>query len=174
MGFNVTQEELDEWRRKGLIAQQSTDKVIEDHGRINAPLPRKRKKELIPSMHVSPGTWLIGVETHSINLQLRSTRAGMKWKASQRMATMMIMGKNHAALVPFADHGIHAGQKITVDLVRLGGSGIDSDNLQGAMKYIRDTIAEMLGTNDNNPLIEWTYGQQQNGKVGVKVKITKG
>lgn len=174
MGFNVTQEELDEWRRKGLIAQQSTDKVIEDHGRINAPLPRKRNKELILSIHVAPATWLIGVETHSINLQLRSTRAGMKWKASQRMATMMILGKNHAALVPFADHGIHAGQKITVELVRLGGSGIDDDNLQGALKYIRDTIADMFGTKDNNPLIDWKYGQKLNDKVGVRVTITKG
>lgn len=66
------------------------------------------------------------------------------------------------------------GMPVTVLLTRLApGMGLDGDNLQGAMKAIRDQVAVWLRRDDNDPSINWQYAQRRD-PWGVEVLVTKG
>ena len=51
------------------------------------------------------------------------------------------------------------GLPCVVTMIRVGVRSLDSDNLQGALKATRDGVADRLGVPDNDPRIEWRYGQ---------------
>jgi len=57
-----------------------------------------------------------------------------------------------------------------VTLTRVGVRKLDGDNLQGAMKAVRDGVADRLGVPDNDPRIEWRYAQAK-GKPAVVVTL---
>lgn len=57
-----------------------------------------------------------------------------------------------------------------VTFTRVGPRALDSDNLQGALKSIRDGIADKLGINDNGPLVQWEYAQER-GPYAVRVEL---
>ena len=60
----------------------------------------------------------------------------------------------------------------TVTLTRIAPSnGLDSDNLPGAAKGIRDQIAQWLGVDDRDPRVQWRYAQER-GPWGVRVEIS--
>lgn len=62
-----------------------------------------------------------------------------------------------------------------VELVRLiprGGKAYDTDNLIAGCKAARDGIADKLGIRDNDPRVEWRYGQESSKSVGLRVTIT--
>jgi len=64
-----------------------------------------------------------------------------------------------------------AGPPYVVTLTRLGPRELDSDNLQGACKAIRDQVALELGLDDSpRSPIEWVY-RQERGEYGVRVEI---
>ncbi len=59
----------------------------------------------------------------------------------------------------------------TVTLTRLAPSqGLDSDNLAGSQKHVRDGIADALGIDDRDPRVTWLYDQER-GPWGVRVVI---
>lgn len=65
-------------------------------------------------------------------------------------------------------------QVVRVSFVRVAPRLLDSDNLGGAIKGIRDQIADELGVSDGpHTGIEWTYGQTkgQPGEWAVAVEI---
>ena len=50
----------------------------------------------------------------------------------------------------------------TIRLVRIAPRALDDDAIPGAMKGIRDGIADRLGLpNDRDPRVTWEYGQQR-------------
>jgi hypothetical protein len=52
-----------------------------------------------------------------------------------------------------------------------GGGGLDDDNLSGALKSVRDAIAEWLGVDDKDTgTVFYGYGQQR-GPWGVRVSF---
>lgn len=58
-----------------------------------------------------------------------------------------------------------------VTLTRIGARLLDSDNLQGALKAIRDQVAAQLGCGDGpTDPITWRYGQER-GEYGVRVEV---
>ena len=60
----------------------------------------------------------------------------------------------------------------TVLLVRVAPSnGLDSDNLQGALKACRDGVAEWLGVDDRDPRVAWRYDQRR-GPWSVEVEVS--
>jgi len=64
----------------------------------------------------------------------------------------------------------------TVTMTRLSASECDDDNLQGAMKAIRDQIAKTAGVDDGpRGPIKWAYAQEKvkRGEFGVLVRIEK-
>lgn len=50
---------------------------------------------------------------------------------------------------------------LVVTLTRVAPRALDSDNLVSAFKACRDSIAACFGVNDNDPRIEWHYGQSK-------------
>lgn len=48
-----------------------------------------------------------------------------------------------------------------VKLVRYSAGRLDDDNLRGALKGVRDGIAEKLGIDDADPRVSWEYDQKK-------------
>jgi hypothetical protein len=61
-----------------------------------------------------------------------------------------------------------------ITLTRLGGRRMDSDNLAGAFKHIRDQIARILGVDDGSDLLTWRYAQEPGGPRGIRIEIEEG
>lgn len=57
-----------------------------------------------------------------------------------------------------------------VTLTRISPRRLDGDNLQGALKYIRDEVADWIGVDDADDRVEWSY-RQENGKHAVRITI---
>jgi hypothetical protein len=59
-----------------------------------------------------------------------------------------------------------------VMLVRVAPRELDDDNLRGALKGVRDGIADAFGINDRDPMVKWDYGQEKRTKAPAGVRIT--
>lgn len=59
---------------------------------------------------------------------------------------------------------------LLITLTRVGPRAMDDDNVQGAMKGIRDEVAKQLRIDDGSPLIRWQY-EQAKGEYAVHVRI---
>lgn len=53
------------------------------------------------------------------------------------------------------------GLPITVTLTRVAPRALDDDNLRGALKSIRDGIADCLGVDDRDARVTWRYAQRR-------------
>ena len=60
---------------------------------------------------------------------------------------------------------------VVVTLTRLSARQLDSDNLAGAMKHVRDGVADWFGVDDGDPRYEWRVEQVKSKAVGVRIKI---
>lgn len=61
-----------------------------------------------------------------------------------------------------------------VTMTRVSPGKLDDDNLRGALKSIRDGIADVLKVDDGNELVNYHYLQEKSPKPGyysVKVRI---
>lgn len=58
-----------------------------------------------------------------------------------------------------------------VRLTRLASRDLDCDNLAGAMKAVRDGIADRLGVDDRDPRVRWEYAQQRQKGAKGEVRI---
>lgn len=60
---------------------------------------------------------------------------------------------------------------LVVTITRIGKGKMDSDNLDGSAKYVRDTIAKWLGRDDSEEgCVEWRVVQRK-GPYGVEIRI---
>ena len=70
--------------------------------------------------------------------------------------------------------GVHrAPLPCVVTLTRIAPRQMDGDNLQGALKGVRDEVAACLGVDDRDARVTWVYGQER-GKAreyGVRVDL---
>ena len=67
---------------------------------------------------------------------------------------------------------------VLVVLTRIGPRKLDSDNVQGALKAVRDGVADWLGVNDGDESkVLWNYGQLTArqagaaGTYGVRIEV---
>lgn len=59
-----------------------------------------------------------------------------------------------------------------VTLTRVApSSGLDDDNLRGALKAVRDGVADALGVDDRHPGVTWLYGQRRGSARAYAVEI---
>ena len=61
------------------------------------------------------------------------------------------------------------GEGVDVHLTRYASRALDSDNLVGSMKHVRDAIAYWLGIDDGDPRVRYQVGQ----RVAAKPSRTK-
>lgn len=52
----------------------------------------------------------------------------------------------------------------TITFTRFSTNVLDSDNLAGAFKHVRDALAKEIGIDDGSPLITWRYKQERISK----------
>lgn len=64
---------------------------------------------------------------------------------------------------------------LTITITRIGPTNLDDDNLASACKYVRDQIADTIGTDDGSPLYTWKYAQHvgKKGEHRVYVEIVR-
>jgi hypothetical protein len=63
----------------------------------------------------------------------------------------------------------HSG--LTVELSRLTARALDDDNLRGALKAVRDGVADALGIDDRDPRVTWAYAQRKRAGGGYGIGI---
>ncbi len=60
-----------------------------------------------------------------------------------------------------------------VTLTRIGKRKLDSDNLQGGFKAIRDAIAKAFGIDDGSDRWGWRYDQRVEKRYGIEITIER-
>jgi glucose-6-phosphate-specific signal transduction histidine kinase len=62
---------------------------------------------------------------------------------------------------------------MTVKMIRVAPRQLDDDNLRGALKSIRDGIADRLGIDDRDPRVTWQYDQEKGRpkQRGVRLEV---
>ena len=50
---------------------------------------------------------------------------------------------------------------LVIALARIGPRDMDTDNLAGGFKAVRDGIADWLGINDGDKAVTWNYSQER-------------
>jgi hypothetical protein len=62
---------------------------------------------------------------------------------------------------------------VVVVLTRIAPHELDDDNLRGALKAIRDGVADRFNTDDRDPRIEWRYAQAKGhpGEFAVRIDL---
>jgi hypothetical protein len=58
-----------------------------------------------------------------------------------------------------------------VKLIRIAPRSLDTDNLAGGLKSVRDGVADWLHINDNDPRVSWQYGQRKGKPKQYAVEI---
>lgn len=75
---------------------------------------------------------------------------------------------------PHGGVGVLAGP-IVVTITRLSRGVLDDDNLRGALKAVRDGIADALGLrSDSDPRVTWEYAQGKAARTrsfGVRIEV---
>lgn len=64
------------------------------------------------------------------------------------------------------------GPLLVVRLTRVAPRALDSDNLQAALKSVRDGVASWLRIDDASPLVEWMYSQEK-GEPSIRVDVVR-
>ncbi len=100
------------------------------------------------------------------------------WCHPSRIVGAVLPTKPKQNSLPALDSGKTARPKrkgsvaVRVTLIRCGHRSLDSDNLQGSLKSIRDSVSRSIGIDDNDIRVQWEYGQcETRGRTGVIVKI---
>lgn len=60
---------------------------------------------------------------------------------------------------------------VVVRLIRIAPRELDTDNLAGGFKAVRDGIADWLGIDDNDPRVGWTYAQERGEPLQYSVRV---
>ena len=63
------------------------------------------------------------------------------------------------------------GLPCVVTLTRISPRALDDDNLRGALKHVRDGVADRLGIDDRDPRVEWRYAQRKGAVKAVEVEL---
>jgi hypothetical protein len=87
-------------------------------------------------------------------------------RVKQQRATVAMFVR---AAVKFPPENIHAL------LVLICPNEVDSDNVQGRLKAVRDGVAQALGINDRSKRFTWEYAQERctRGRFGVRIRLER-
>lgn len=88
----------------------------------------------------------------------------------QRQAALLAV--RPAILLCYTRKELTAAGHITIKLTRAAPRTMDGDNLQRALKAIRDGIADALEIDDGDRKLTWAYAQTKTKDKGVDVEIT--
>lgn len=95
--------------------------------------------------------------------------------AREHWATRARRAKNHrstAEMVLRSKFGRAPELPLVVIITRVGRGRLDTDNLAGSAKHIRDGIADWVGVDDGNEGYTWRY-EQSRGEPAVVIRIER-
>jgi hypothetical protein len=78
------------------------------------------------------------------------------------------------SLRAYAPALVDQGFPLVCTLTRVSGGTLDSDNLQGAFKGVRDAVARELGIDDGGPEVDWQYRQERGPRLRHQIRIEIG
>jgi hypothetical protein len=84
-------------------------------------------------------------------------------KHAQQIAVATLLDNVYANTVAAQD------VPLDVHLTRCASRALDSDNLVGSMKHVRDAIAQWIGIDDGDPRVSYQVGQ----RIAAKPKMRK-
>ncbi len=102
------------------------------------------------------------IRTASLNVGGHWTQRAKRARGGRRGAWIALQGVKPPGVLPVAIH-----------LVRIATRPLDGDNAIGALKPVRDGVADWLGADDGHPLLTWTYGQERGlpHSYGVRIEV---
>lgn len=93
------------------------------------------------------------------------------WRVRQRRAK----AQRRATCLAWLAAGLPLKRKpVEVRLTRLAPRKLDSDNAVGALKHVRDAVAECCGFDDREESVRWLYAQERAKEYGVRVEVDFG
>ena len=111
--------------------------------------------------------------TLKLSIPLRTGR-GLNDRMHFMVRARKVKAERLAVGLVLNTHKAPAGP-VTVNLGRVSPSakGLDKDNLQGALKAVRDQVAAWLGRDDADDSITWNYGQRpgKRGEWAVEIEV---
>lgn len=75
------------------------------------------------------------------------------------------------SLRQYAPALVDQGFPLVCTLTRLSAGKLDGDNLQSALKAVRDAVAHELGIDDGGNDVEWRYGQEKGPRGEHTIRI---
>jgi len=116
-------------------------------------------------------------DSHRIVIPMHTSR-GLNAREHHMQRSRRVKRERELVAWSLASHQRHYGKPTppcSVLLTRHApGRGLDSDNLQGALKAVRDSVAEWLGVDDRfDDIVSYRYAQQRHAPdwlVSIEVK----
>ena len=105
-----------------------------------------------------PGLRLVSELNERTHWRGRQRRA----KAQRNIVALVLRGTVAKMMMTLAP--------LEVTITRVAPRSLDSDNLTGSGKHVRDQIAAELGIDDRDPRVVWKIAQQR-GPYGVLISI---
>ena len=157
MGMKVAPAELKRWQSAGLIPI--------------ACCPKRGKAVVGHHQHQGDGrpAWRVSLTLPDLRLVSRAN-AREHWgkrHARDKRESHSLRAAWHAAGL----NGWATPLPVAVTLTRLGGKPMDGDNLQGALKALRDAVATLIAVDDADDRVKWRYRQKPGHKTA-SVTIT--
>lgn len=105
-------------------------------------------------------------------LPIRTTseaNAHEHWRVRQKRAK----AQRQAAMIGVltAWHRLALTLPAIVTMTRYGRRELDSDNLAGSFKHIRDGIADAFGVDDRDQRYTWVVRQERSKHYGIRIEI---
>lgn len=97
------------------------------------------------------------------------------WRERQRRAKAQRQAAGFAVLQAIRSASSEPIEMpLRVTLVRISPRQLDGDNLQGALKHVRDGVADAIGVDDRDRRYTWNYAQESARQKGVRIVIEQG
>lgn len=150
----------DVWERALAALTRELDAAQRDAAKdVSPPVLQWLAEFTVPVALVSeantPGHWTDGHARHKV----------------QKETTLAVWHK-HCGKLPKATW--QPPNKVVVRIVRHGKKRMDSDNLWGSAKYVRDPIAYGMGVDDGAAHLDWQVDQVVNPRATPKVVVLVG
>ncbi len=98
---------------------------------------------------------------------------GEKAKRAKRHRTAVALAMSSVGLRGAVDRLRElaaSGGRLRVIFTMVSPRRLDSDNLQGSLKAVRDSLAYVIGLDDGSPQWDWIYLQER-GSPSIRIKV---
>lgn len=145
---------------------------IRAKGEPDRLIPKGSEAGYLAMLEAEPiATVLVPIRTVSEANSHEHWRYRQKRAKAQHEAVLLTWLCNRKAQVALFRWGKMIGPT-HVHLTRLASRKLDSDNLAGSQKHVRDAVAKFLGVDDGREdLVSWSYGQERAKGYSVRIEF---